>query len=101
MRELLQRELDVADEDVYVHTAPLDLGGLWSVHALDRPDLKDPPYQRVTPTRLANADGERVDVFDAIRRGDVLVTTPTRASAPRSRSSCARPRPTGRSWPSR
>jgi polyphosphate kinase len=76
VRELLQRELDVADEDVYVHTAPLDLGGLWSVHALDRPDLKDPPYQRVTPTRLANVDGERVDVFDAIRRGDVLVQHP-------------------------
>src|SRR5690606_35140783 len=47
VRELLQRELDVADEDVYLHTAPLDLGGLWSVHALDRPDLKDPPYRRV------------------------------------------------------
>jgi polyphosphate kinase len=76
VRELLQRELDVADEDVYVHTAPLDLGGLWSVHALDRPDLKDPPYQRVTPTRLANVDGERVDVFDAVRRGDLLVHHP-------------------------
>jgi polyphosphate kinase len=76
VRELLQRELDVADEDVYLHTAPLDLGGLWSVHALDRPDLKDPPYQRVTPTRLANVDGERVDVFDAIRRGDLLVHHP-------------------------
>jgi polyphosphate kinase len=76
VRELLQRELDVADEDVYVHTAPLDLGGLWSVHSLDRPDLKDPPYQRVTPTRLANVDDERVDVFDAIRRGDLLVHHP-------------------------
>jgi polyphosphate kinase len=76
VRELLQRELDVADEDVYLHTAPLDLGGLWSVHALDRPDLKDPPYQRVTPTRLANVDGERVDVFDVIRRGDLLVHHP-------------------------
>jgi polyphosphate kinase len=76
VRELLQRELDVADEDVYVSTAPLDLGGLWSVHGLDRPDLKDPPYQRVTPTRLANVDGERVDIFDAIRRGDVLVHHP-------------------------
>ena len=76
VRELLQRELDVADEDVYVHTAPLDLGGLWSVQALDRPDLKDPPYQRVTPTRLANSDGERADFFAAIRRGDLLVHHP-------------------------
>jgi polyphosphate kinase len=76
VRELLQRELDVADEDVYVHTAPLDLGGLWSVHALDRPDLKDPPYQRVTPPRLASSDGERVDFFAAIRKGDLLVHHP-------------------------
>jgi polyphosphate kinase len=76
VQELLQRELDVADEDVYVHTAPLDLGGLWSVHALDRPDLKDPPYQRVTPARLANSEGERADVFDVIRRGDLLVHHP-------------------------
>jgi polyphosphate kinase len=76
VRELLQRELDVGDDDVYLHTAPLDLGGLWSVHGLDRPDLKDPPYQRVTPARLVNSDGERVDVFDAIRRGDVLVHHP-------------------------
>jgi polyphosphate kinase len=76
VRELLQRELDVADEDVYVNVGPLDLGGLWAVHALDRPDLKDPPYQRVTPTRLAPSDGERVDVFAAVRRGDVLVHHP-------------------------
>ncbi len=74
--ELLQRELDVADEDVYVSVGPLDLGGLWAVHGLDRPDLKDPPYQRVTPTRLAPGDGERVDVFAAMRRGDVLVHHP-------------------------
>jgi polyphosphate kinase len=76
VRTLLQRELDVADDDVYVHTGPLDLSGLWSVHGLDRPDLKDALYQRVTPRRLADSDGERVDVFDAIRRGDLLVHHP-------------------------
>ena len=76
VRALLQRELDVADDDVYVHAAPLDLGGLWAVHGLDRPDLKDPVYQRVTPARLADTDGERVDVFAAIRRGDILLHHP-------------------------
>src|SRR4029453_5911996 len=49
--QLLQRELDVADEDVYLHTAPLDLGGMWAVHGLDRPHLNDPPYHRAPPTR--------------------------------------------------
>jgi polyphosphate kinase len=76
VRELLQRELDVGEDDLFVHTAPLDLGGLWSVHALDRPDLKDPPYQRVTPARLADSDGERANVFDAVRRGDLMVHHP-------------------------
>ncbi|HEX8804466.1 MAG TPA: RNA degradosome polyphosphate kinase [Acidimicrobiales bacterium] len=76
VRELLQRELDVADEDIYLSEAPLDLGGLWAVHGLDRPDLKDPGYQRVTPARLAFGDDERADVFGAIRRGDLLLHHP-------------------------
>ena len=74
--ELLQRELVLADDDIYVHTAPLDLGGLWAVHGLDRPDLKHPLYTRVTPARLEADDGERADLFAAVRRGDVLVHHP-------------------------
>jgi polyphosphate kinase len=74
VRALLQRELDLGDDDVYVHVAPLDLGGLWSVHALDRPDLKDPPYIPVTPSRLvAEQSG---DIFALIRERDVLVHHP-------------------------
>jgi polyphosphate kinase len=76
VRELLQRELVLGDDDVFLHVAPLDLGGLWSVRGLDRPDLKDPPYTRVTPARLAVDDGDRVDVFAAIRRSDMLVHHP-------------------------
>ena len=76
VRELLQRELDVADEDVYVHVAPLDLGGLWAVHQLDRPDLKDPPYRAVTPARLASDRDDRVDLFGVMRGGDLLVHHP-------------------------
>jgi polyphosphate kinase len=76
VRELLQRELVLADDDVYESVAPLDLGGLWAVHGLDRPDLKDPPYTRVTPPRLSSDEGERVDTFAAVRRGDMLVHHP-------------------------
>jgi polyphosphate kinase len=76
VRELLQRELVLADEDVYVHEAPLDLSGLWAVHALDHPELKDPPYQRVTPPRLGLDEDERADVFGAVRRGDLLIHHP-------------------------
>jgi polyphosphate kinase len=76
VRALLQRELDVGDDDVYVASGPLDLGGLWAVHGLDRPDLKDPPYVRVTPSRLGLDEDERADVFGAARRGDLLLHHP-------------------------
>ena len=76
VRELLQRELDVTEDDTYCLEGPLDLGGLWSVHALDRPDLKDPVFQRVSPARLDNGEKERPDFFAVLREGDVLVHHP-------------------------
>jgi polyphosphate kinase len=76
VRELLQRELDLAEEDTYRCEGPLDLGGLWSVHALDRPELKDPVFTRVSPARLDTGDEERPDFFAVLREGDVLVHHP-------------------------
>jgi polyphosphate kinase len=75
VRELLQRELDLADDDVYCSPAPLDLGGLWSVYGLDRPDLKDDLYLPVTSSRLVDGD-EPADLFAVIRRGDILLHHP-------------------------
>ncbi len=55
---------------------PLDLGGLWGLHRLDRPELKDPPYEPFTQPRL-RGDGERPpDLFAVIRDGDVLFQLP-------------------------
>jgi polyphosphate kinase len=76
IRDLLQRELDVDDEDVYAQEGPLDLGGLWSVHALDRPDLKDPVWVPITEARLASREEHGVSFFNVIRTGDVLVHHP-------------------------
>jgi polyphosphate kinase len=76
VRDLLCRELDLGPEDVYVSEGPLDLDGLWAVYALDRPDLKDEPFAPVTPPRLATADDEPVDMFAAIRAGDILLHHP-------------------------
>ncbi len=74
--ELLQRELDLDDDDVYRCVGPLDLGGLWAVHDLDRPDLKDPTWTPLTPPEFSAEEDERVDVFGAIREGDILVHHP-------------------------
>jgi polyphosphate kinase len=76
VRELLCRELDVGPGDVYVVRGPLDLSGLSAVHGLDRPDLKDEPFAPMTPPRLATPDDEPVDLFAAIRQGDILLHHP-------------------------
>ncbi|HYI62428.1 MAG TPA: RNA degradosome polyphosphate kinase [Acidimicrobiales bacterium] len=76
VRELLMRELDVDEQAVYEHVGPLDLGGLWAVHALDRPDLLDEPWPPVTQARLSAPEGEDLDIFTAITEGDILVHHP-------------------------
>jgi len=73
--ELLVRELDLDGDDVYEYAGPLDLGGLWAVHGLDRADLLDPVWKPVTPTRLGGGD-EKVDIFAELRKGDLLVHHP-------------------------
>ena len=76
VRELLTRELDLADAAVHESRAPLDLGGLWALRDLDRPAFKDPPWSPVTQRRLASPDDERIDLFSVIADGDVLVHHP-------------------------
>lgn len=74
--DLLQRELDLDDDDIYRVVGPLDLGGLWSVHSLDRPELKDAVWVPVTQARLASDDDGAVSFFRELRRGDVLLHHP-------------------------
>jgi polyphosphate kinase len=76
VRTLLARELDATDDDVYRMEGPLDLSGLWAVHGLDRPELKDEPFVPVTPTGLVAADDEPLDIFAAISREDILLHHP-------------------------
>ena len=59
MLDLLVRELELHENDVYRVRGLIDLRCLWQLHALDRPDLKDRPWPPVTPGRIANADRER------------------------------------------
>jgi polyphosphate kinase len=51
--ELLVSELELTEQDVYKLPGPLDLSGLWTLHALDRPDLKDEPLHPATHPDLA------------------------------------------------
>jgi len=76
VRELLMRELALGNDAVHESDAPLDLGGLWALRGLDRPDLKDPPWNPVTQARLAGGDDEGMDIFSVVADGDVLVHHP-------------------------
>ena len=79
VRTLLTRELDLQPDDVYDVAGPLDLTALWVMYNLDRSelrDLKEEPFVPVRPARLTGADGEPMDVFAAMRQGDILVQHP-------------------------
>jgi polyphosphate kinase len=74
---LLLRELGIGEPELYQVPGPLDLGGLWPIADLDRPQLKTEPFIPTTHPRLRGADGNAVtDVFAAIRQGDILVHHP-------------------------
>jgi polyphosphate kinase len=73
--ELLRRELDLEEQEVVVTPGLLDLSALWSLVALDRPELKHEPWVPVTQPRLADGDAAP-DLFEVLRAGDILVHHP-------------------------
>ena len=75
MRERLVEGLDVRPGQVYEVEGLLDQSELWQLVALDRPELKDEAWVPVVPPRWARVTGAN-DVFEEIRRGDLLVHQP-------------------------
>jgi polyphosphate kinase len=73
--ELLCRELELTDSEVYVVDGPLDLSGLWGLYGLDRPELKDEPWTPQTQPVLARTEAP-LDMFRVLEQGDVLVHHP-------------------------
>jgi polyphosphate kinase len=73
--ELLCRELDLTDSDVYVVDGPLGLSGLWGLYGLDRPELKDERWTPQTQPVLSSTDAPP-DMFRVLQQGDVLVHHP-------------------------
>jgi polyphosphate kinase len=74
--DLLVRELELDQGDVYRIDAPLDLGGLWDIAGIDRPDLKSASWTPVTPPQLQTAGDRPGDIFAVLREGPVLVHHP-------------------------
>jgi len=79
VQQLLARELQLSDEDVYPVDGLLDLADTAElVDLLDLPELKFEPWEPVVPIRLAHEGEteEEQDIFTIIRRGDLLVHHP-------------------------
>jgi len=75
--ELLVRELDITEQEVYRLDGPLDLRGLFQLGGIDRPALKYPRHVPTTSVSLLPSEaGAEHDVFGAIARGDILVHHP-------------------------
>ena len=74
MRSYLMHELDLDDADVYRTEGMLDLGALFELVKLDRPELKDPPW---TPRRIRALNADRpAEFFQTVRERDFLVHHP-------------------------
>ncbi|QAY69821.1 RNA degradosome polyphosphate kinase [Xylanimonas protaetiae] len=77
IRDLLVRELDVVEDEVYELPAPLDLTGLNIVADVERPALHFPPFVPTTHRQLAEVESATpTNVFAAIKRRDVLLHHP-------------------------
>ncbi len=79
MAHFLLRQFDLSAEDLYQVAGPVNLHRLMMIPDLvDRPDLKYPAFTPGLPRRLAHT----TDLFEVIRRGDVLLNHPFESFAP-------------------
>ena len=72
----LMEALEVSTRDTFRIPPPLDFTALWMLAGMDRPGLRDAPWEPRTRSRLRPEEGERTDLFAAIRSGDILVHHP-------------------------
>jgi polyphosphate kinase len=75
MLELLLRELEVDPHDVVSVPGLIDMTCLFQLAAVDRPELKYPPFVPATHPAFAERETPR-SVFSTLRDGDVLVHHP-------------------------
>src|SRR5262249_31495338 len=73
--KILVSNLDVSRKQLSRHTGPFSLSRLKYLAALDREDLKDPPFLPVVPPVL-HSGNEDEDIFSIIRSRDVFLHHP-------------------------
>jgi polyphosphate kinase len=79
MEEFLLTQFNLKKQDVYRVNGPVNLVRLMQVPDLvDRPDLKFPPFVPSLPDQL----GKKQPLFEAIRKGDILLHHPFQSFQP-------------------
>lgn len=78
MRELLMFNLEIEPYDVYTTEGPLGLSSLWELHRLERPDLKDKPFQPRLPSSLRSGE----NIFSVLRQREVILHHPYESFGP-------------------
>jgi polyphosphate kinase len=72
IRDILMRNLQLPPYLVYTGNSPIGMAGIRELYALERPDLKDPPFSPAIPAGW-NVSGK---LFAAIRQQDLLLYHP-------------------------
>ncbi len=75
---MLEKKLGIGSHMLYRIGHPVGMADLMELLSLDRPDLKDPPFQPSIPPELA----EEKDIFSAIRKKDILLFHPYDSFSP-------------------
>ncbi len=77
LRQQLIEALRLEDREVYDVDGMIDLADVGAIADVPgHAELRYPPWSPVTQPRLQGEDGEQVDMFAAIRQGDLLVHHP-------------------------
>jgi polyphosphate kinase len=77
LRDRLVEWLEVEERQVYEVDGMLDLTDLWELHALEGfSEIRDAPLTPVVPAAFHAEEGDKADVFEAMRASDLLVHQP-------------------------
>jgi polyphosphate kinase len=75
--DMLARELQISDREIYRLPTPLDLRGLFTIADVDRSDLEFPKFfPRTHPDFAPTESAKAIDLLAAVRQKDVLVQHP-------------------------
>ncbi|MGH8657333.1 MAG: polyphosphate kinase 1 [Gammaproteobacteria bacterium] len=79
MTGFLLKQFNLSSDDLFQVNGPVNLNRLMAIHELvDKPELKYPPFTPSMPLRLTRNS----DVFETIRKGDILLHHPFESFAP-------------------